>query len=130
MKKPTISQLKKKADAVFSKFIRQRDKGICFTCGRQADPKYMQAGHYVKRSINSLRYDESNVHCQCPGCNIFQNGNMDEYAIALVGRYGEGILEKLHEKKKELKQWSVQELQDIINHYSEIVYGKTQDEQN
>ena len=32
-KKVSIGKLKKKADSVFSQFIRIRDKGKCYTCG-------------------------------------------------------------------------------------------------
>lgn len=41
-KKVSISKLKKKADSVFSQFIRIRDKGKCYTCGLQKHWKEMQ----------------------------------------------------------------------------------------
>jgi hypothetical protein len=100
-KKVSVSKLKKKADLLFSNFIRKRDKGKCFTCGCVKEWKHQQCGHYVSRSCLPLRYDERNCHCQCVGCNIFKKGNMDVYALKLMKKYGEDILYDLDEIKKE-----------------------------
>lgn len=112
-----IRKLKKKFDDVFSKYIRARDAGICFTCGIKKEPKYQQNGHYISRAYNTTRYDEENCHCQCVACNIFKKGNMDEYALRLIRRYGKGILEKLNKKKLQEKHWTEQELIDLIETY-------------
>jgi len=118
MKTKTISQLKKKLDAVFSKYIRQRDAGICYTCGNKKEPKYQQNGHYISRQHNSTRFDEENCHCQCVACNVFKKGNMDEYALRLQRQYGSGILKKLNKKKWQTKQFTVQELEEMIEYYT------------
>jgi len=115
--KKTITQLKKTADKIFSKYIRARDAGICFTCGIKKEPKQQQNGHYVSRSHNNTRFDEENCHCQCMQCNIFKSGNMDEYALKLQRKYGKGILEKLNKKKQIHKSWTEQELMDLIKTY-------------
>src|SRR3990167_3080635 len=112
-KKPSVSKLKKKLDAIFSLWIRKRDRNICFTCGRFAG----QNGHYVSRSHNSLRYSEVNCHAQCVSCNIFKRGNMDEYALALQRKYGQDILVRLNAEKNKIKQFTVQELQMLIKEY-------------
>lgn len=120
MKKPkTISKLKKDADRVFSIFIRTRDKGRCFTCGVVKPIKQMQNGHYISRTYSNTRYDLQNCHCQCVGCNIFRKGNMDEYAIALTQKYGPDILNELSQRKKVFKKFTRDDLQDIINRYSQ-----------
>lgn len=116
-----MAKLKKKLDAVFSKFIRQRDAGICFTCGIKKEQKYQQNGHYISRQHNSTRYDEQNCHCQCVRCNIMLNGNMDEYALRLIRKYGAGILKKLNKKKKEKKQFKENELKNLIEHYNKLI---------
>lgn len=113
MKYESVSKLKKKADRVFSAYIRDRDK-ICITCPKPTQ----QAGHYVSRLYSSLRYSESNVNGQCVACNIFRGGNMDVYALALQRKYGKGILEKLAKEKVKIKQFTIQELKDIITKYS------------
>lgn len=117
-KEQSISQLKKRADAVFSIWIRNRDSGICFTCGVQKPVAQMQNGHYVSRAHNSLRYDERNCHCQCVSCNVFRHGNMDTYALRLQEKYGPTILQDLDREKKKIKQLTKEELHAIINQYA------------
>jgi len=118
-KKPSdsISVLKKRADAVFSLWVRARDSGVCFTCGVQKPTSQMQNGHYVSRAHNSLRYDERNCHCQCVSCNVFRHGNMDVYALRLQEKYGPTILQDLDREKKKIKQLTKEELHAIINKY-------------
>lgn len=123
-KTKSVSQLKKDADSEFSKYIRNKYADYagyvtCVTCGVSKPIKEMQAGHYEKRSVNSLRFDERNVHPQCVGCNVFKKGNYPRYATFMVGRYGEGILEQLEEGAKEIKQFKAHELQAIIDDYKE-----------
>lgn len=67
----------------------------------------------------NTRWDEQNCHAQCTMCNIFKHGNMPEYALALQRKYGDGILKELHEKKQRIRQFSMQELTDLIAKYSE-----------
>lgn len=110
----SISQLKKQADAVFSKWVRARD-GKCFTCDSRQN---LQCGHYISRAINYLRYDETNCNAQCVGCNVFKNGNMPEYAIRLQRKYGENILYILHLNKQILYQFKREELEKIISKYA------------
>ncbi len=101
--KLSISQLKKKADALFSAFIRQRDGGKCITCGKFDEWKYMQAGHYISRDITELRYDPRNVNCQCYGCNVAKKGNYPVYAIKMIEKHGANILFELDEIVKKYK---------------------------
>lgn len=105
----TISQLKKQADKVFSKWIRQRDKN-CYTCGGRAQ----QCGHYVSRSYLALRYSEENAHAQCVSCNIFKNGNLTVYALRLCDQYG----------VYKLKEFERQKFEKVVNprkFYEEVI---------
>ena len=77
----------------------------------------MQAGHYISRAINQLRYDERNVKVQCRSCNIFKHGAMDEFALELQKEYGLDILKILAKEKRKLKQWKIKELEEIISKY-------------
>ena len=43
---------------------------------------------------------------------------MDEYALALKKRYGEGILEELNALKHQIKQFTVNELEELIQNYA------------
>lgn len=103
-KKKTTSQLKKKLDKIFSEYIRRKDakNGIatCVTCGKKAHWKELQNGHYVSRSYLATRFDETNCHVQCCGCNIFKKGNMDSYALFMINKYGVKHLEELEKSKQ------------------------------
>lgn len=51
-------------------------------------------------------------------CNVFLNGNMDEYTLYIISHYGYDTLLYLSAKKRQLKQFTRQELEDIIKKYS------------
>lgn len=109
MKSPkTISKLKKELDTIFSRYIRYRDGGQCFTCPNKNDPKKMQNGHFNPRQYLSTRWDERNNNCQCYACNMLYGGNPATYAKRLKEKYGEGIIEEL-----EKGRWKVVKLSPI-----------------
>lgn len=90
----------------------------CATPAEKKDHwKNMQAGHYVSRSHNSLLFDERNVHCQDVACNIFKKGHIDAYALHLTKDYGPNILEVLDYEKHQIKKFTVEELEDLIEVY-------------
>lgn len=123
MKPKSVSSLKKKLDKVFSIYIRQRgmdwkEENKCFTCLKQDHWKNLQAGHFITRGDNNLRYDEQNVNIQCVGCNVFKRGNMVVYAIKMREKYGKDIIEKLWKKSQKPKNWKISELESLIKKYS------------
>ena len=100
----TIKQVRDShVDKVFGKFIRIRDNWTCITCGLRApgDSDLIQPGHFVSRSNYALRWDEKNVNAQCKYCNNHEHSASDKepYAIALVKKYGQGVLDYLNELK-------------------------------
>ncbi len=99
-RKPGVKNLKKELDTWFSRFIRWRDGGQCFTCERRDNPKKMHAGHFVPRQFLSTRYDEENCHCQCMACNLYFNGQPSAYAANLDRRYGPGTALRLESKRR------------------------------
>lgn len=118
----SVNWWKKKLDKIFSVFIRLRgsDKdGIatCFTCGHKAHWKKQQCGHFIPRQHNATRYDERNNQVQCFACNVWKCGNAGEYAVNLSKKYGAGIVEELTKKSRETKQFTVQELKELIKKY-------------
>ena len=113
-KKKTIGYWKKKAWEKFSKWIRARDKNICFTCGHVGEGSGIHAGHYIPRSLSGyLYFDERNVHAQCYRCNIHLFGNADEYAQ----RLGEEVVAALRKDKGKYHQWTEANLRDLIVKY-------------
>lgn len=101
-KKRSVSKLKKELDGLFSKFIRYRDQGQCYTCPKKDDPKRMQNGHFVPRQYLSVRYDEVNCHCQCYACNMLYNGQPSAYAARLERDYGKGTVAMLESRRQEI----------------------------
>lgn len=97
--KKTNAQLKRKLWKVFSEYIRKRDKGICFTCGRHAEGSGYHAGHFVPKSVGGigLYFNEENVHGQCYNCNINLGGNTFIYGQKLGNRANE-----LYEMKQQI----------------------------
>lgn len=98
----TISKLKKELDVWFSRYIRYRDGGQCYTCPKKDDPKRMQNGHFVPRQHLAVRYDERNNNCQCYACNMLFNGQPSRYALNLIRDHGPNIIEELEGLRKQV----------------------------
>lgn len=99
-KRTKTSDRKKALDRIFSKFIRLRDADEngycrCITCGRVHHWKEMDAGHFVKRDRNQVRFDERNVHAQCKYCNYRRKGEEAIYSVKIDQMYGSGTAELL-----------------------------------
>lgn len=121
IKKQTNAQLKKKLWEVFSKYIKARDKNICFTCGRYAEGSGMHSGHFIPKSVGgiALYFHEDNVHAQCYNCNINLGGNQYIYGIKL----GEDKVKELYLlKQKIIKDYPFQEK---INYYKDKINKRT-----
>ena len=120
MKKPkTVKRLKRILwEKYFSPYIRIRDKYICFTCGKQLDKYTSHAGHFIPRgSYSDTMYDETNIHCQCPGCNTFKHGNLREYTLKMIDKYGREKVEELKKRSQTVKRCKAEELEGLIETY-------------
>lgn len=128
MAKPKgVAKLKKDADKWFSLYIRQRDSenGLaeCITCGVNKPIKEMQNGHFVSRRASKLRYDEFNCNAQCPGCNLFKQGEQYIYGKNIDLKYGAGTAEGLMNRRHETHKWKIDELEEIIKDCKEYLEG-------
>ena len=108
-------------DFTFSRYIRIREsnpKGIgeCYTCGKKEQWKYLQCGHYIKRSDTLLRWDSRNARPQCINCNCNLHGNMDEYTKILEIEQP-GITGQLKEESREVYKYSREELKQLLIDY-------------
>jgi hypothetical protein len=118
------SALIRKLDGIFSEFIRRRDadkNGVCrcCTCGTMKPWKEMHAGHFVGREARNTRWEEQNVHAQCPSCNTFHEGRKPEYALFLMEKYGPDIVFRLVAAGKRARRFRPIELEALILHYQE-----------
>lgn len=112
-----LPKLKKKAQDVFNKWIRNRDRDErCISCNGPVE----QAGHYFSSGHYSLlTFCEINVNGQCIRCNCFLHGNLIHYRMGLITKYGERIVRQLEQDSKfGVKKWSRLELEEIIEKYN------------
>lgn len=130
--KAEISQLKKKADALFGHYIRLRDAELvgniewqseCISCGRVNIVRWFDedkqkwrwgrkenVGHFVGRLYWFLRYEEMNCNGQCVYCNQHLKGNNAAYFKALDYKYGDGTAYELIELAHEHKDYQITKL--------------------
>lgn len=103
----TEKQLKATLDKLFSEYIRRKhaDKnGVvrCVTCNKIDDWREFDAGHYQSRVYLRTRYDERNVFPQCRADNRFHEGKKDDFALFLIRKFGQDILEELNKEKNKV----------------------------
>ena len=113
----TVQDYVKIAQQVFNKYIRQRDKGNkCISCNKK--PLKENAGHFFNANNHwNVRFDEYNVHLQCEHCNTFLSGNLINYRENLIKKIGEEEYDKLVDRAKVTRKFTVEELKEIINIY-------------
>ncbi len=137
MKKPTISKVKKKLWVIFSEYIRKRDGlettgstewALCITCQKRYHYKMLQAGHFIAGRHNAGLFSERGTHAQCYNCNINLKGNTLEYRRQIIKLYGEGVDIELENEAKEIRQFTIPELNEMITYYKQKITEL--DEQN
>ena len=120
-KQKTKTQLRKKLDEVFSKYIREKyskDGYLhCYCCARRISTKEAQCMHYVGRANLATRWDEENARAGCVSCNVFRNGNYPAYTAHLLEDIGASKLKKLIAKGKSIRQWTSKQLEEEIKKY-------------
>jgi len=116
---PSTKTLHKKAWKLFSEYVRRSERGFCFTCGLKRHWKEQHAGHYIHKDC--LDFDPINIHCQCVRCNMYLSGNLGVYAERLISEYGEASVAELRVRSEQIKKFTIQELEDIINKYKVLL---------
>jgi hypothetical protein len=134
-----IPKLVKKADKVFSQYIRLRDAdtyvqdeegmsyraGKCVTCPRvvAAEGKLTgDCGHFIKRGCKLTRFHPQNAGLQCGQCNHYRGGEEGKFAVYILDTYGRESLDELMRLREEYRRtsykWKRDELNGIIDLYS------------
>lgn len=83
--KKLVAYWKKKADGVFSQYVRKRDGNMCVVCGKR---DHVSNGHLISRKTVATFFDEDNCHAQCRGCNKRHNYHPEHYTEWFIRRYG------------------------------------------
>ena len=83
-----LSSLKKKADRLFSLYIRQKysdNNGIatCVSCWKKDHYKNMHNAHFIERWCMKRRWEEDNCRPSCISCNSFRK----EYHLRMFTIY-------------------------------------------
>lgn len=89
-----------KADDIFSKYIRKRDKKCrrCFSLvefNSKGDPISHQASHFQGRRKESTRFDEENVDTLCGGCHMYFTANPAEHYLWQVKTKGQKTVDMI-----------------------------------
>lgn len=51
-----------------------------------------------------MDFNERNIHPQCVKCNKWLHGNLDNYTVHLIQKYGPEIIQELEEGKNDEKR--------------------------
>ena len=114
----SLKTLHKNLWDLVSKYIRLKEKGICFTCGAVKDWKETHCGHFLHQAKTSkLAYERKILHCQCVKCNNFLSGNLLEYTVKMVKLHGLKQVEKWKREAKWVYKWKREELEKLIEEY-------------
>jgi len=111
---------KGKLDAIFSAYIRQRDKWICRRCHKPQPykSKGYHCCHIQGRRKESVRWSEENAVGCCYGCHSFLDNNPIEKTEWFIKEFGQKAWDELKVQSNKignLKEWQIQEL---INKYT------------
>jgi hypothetical protein len=101
------NELVKKADKLFSQYIRLRDsdehgRAKCITSGKIDLVSKMDCGHFISRGKWATRWDFKNAHAQSKRDNIFHSGRQYEHGLAIDQKYGKGTAEMLRIKSNNI----------------------------
>jgi len=124
----SYKQLTKKADDAFAEFIRIRD-GHCY--GQDIPQEahkchgYLSDCHLFPRGKKSLRYDEINNNAGCSYHNQIHNNGLRPqphiYTNWFIKKYGQEAYDDLYRRSYDTKQWTREELNQIIEKYTGLV---------
>lgn len=116
----TVQDYLKITQQVFNKFIRLRDaEQNCISCQKTLKIGNIDAGHMWSAGGHSnLRFNEYNVNSQCSRpCNKDKAGDINNYRLGFVERYGIEKLNEIDLIAKIEKRWDKDELLLLIKKY-------------
>jgi hypothetical protein len=121
----TLSKLEKKLDKEFSEYVRRKDADEggtvnCVTCKTLHYWRSVDCGHFIKRQHRATRWDERNCAPQCRRDNHFMGGRQDDFAKAIIEKYGAEVFEELMQKKYQTFKVTRSYLEEMIDHYKSL----------
>jgi hypothetical protein len=148
-KKLTRKQMVDRLDDIVPKYIKtkyadENGQTRCVTCGKllalwwfdetgkKRWGKECDSGHFVKRGVMPIRWDERNQHPQCKRCNKHLGGNESHYTLYLIDLYGRETVDELKAieaewKARVKKTFPIGDLRELLteweNRYKELTNG-------
>lgn len=121
-KQKSLRTLKTKLWGIFSEWIRRNgaDEGgtnNCFTCGKLAHWKELQAGHAIPGRHNAVLFDSEIVKPQCPRCNVWSGGMYHIFATKLIKENGMEWWEKKLEGARQIVKYTRADIEQMIETY-------------
>lgn len=114
-RKTSLAALKRKLWALFARYVKDRDGNRCFSCGATGlEGPNWHAAHLISIRKASTAYDPDNVFSGCAGCNVFQRGNIAEYTMRYLDRFGEAKFRALVQRSRVHRQWKPADLEGLI----------------
>lgn len=115
-KRSPLKIAKDRAWSAFSRWVRIKSGGKCFTCENFQPWKEMNASHFIH---GKLDFDEMNINACCVRCNKWLSGNLGEYAIRLIKKYGLKAVDdlKLRASRAVVEKRTVEEYLEIERKY-------------
>lgn len=115
VRKTTLAALKRKLWSLFTAYVKERDGHVCFTCDKPISSYDCQGGHLISRKIAATFFHPDNVHPQCGSCNCGKRGNVPEYTLRFLARYGEAKYRALLASATQVRQWKPHEIRELID---------------
>tara|TARA_X000001036_G_scaffold334292_1_gene313204 strand:+ start:3505 stop:3882 length:378 start_codon:yes stop_codon:yes gene_type:complete len=112
-RKPSRKTLIKKLDAVFSKYIRARDK-YCVICGSSDQANN---GHLFSRRHYATRWSELNCNQQCYPCNFKHTMDFVPYTQWFIKKHGQEVFDELYCTFKRPRKYYNNEIEELIETY-------------
>ena len=128
-KPKTLAQLSQDAAKLMQRIVRIKasiyaDEGgyiNCVSCGKNDHWSNMQGGHFISRTSTRWRYDERNIHPQCPSCNLYKSGNLIPYTLYMEEMYGtDFVTEMIRSRSKPTKMVRDNIMKDIAELRGEL----------
>ena len=122
-KKTSRKILKKQLDKLWAEVVKQRANNICEykDCKKTT---YLNSHHIFSRSNLSVRWDIKNGVCLCSGHHTLTNDsahkNPVEFVEWLKQKRGEKWYNELRLKANQVKKWTNEELESLLEELKEI----------
>lgn len=111
---------------IANKHARLRDCGTdgganCISCNKWTPFDEGDGGHFIPAKISITRYDERNINHQCRRCNRFMHGNLANYYVGMVRKYGQAVVDELMAKQSQTKKWKPEEIKEMRSYYNDKI---------